>query len=397
VAVHWLAEPLIRSSVHGSLSAHDETQLPSHVSFCSTTRLPHFGEQSRSLLALMFEPVGQQPSPLLAEVIGVAVQTALHCAAEPISLSSVQSSPSLQDVGQSPSHTSPGSTALLPQLGEQSLSLTLFAFAGQQPSSLMAATIGRCEQLALHCATLPVSMSFVHALPSSQFCGHGWDVFFGSHVSGGSTTPSPQLFEQSSSSGYLQPSGQQASPFSQVVIGCGVHTAEQSAADPVSIAVTHIAGPGQLVGQLPSQSSPASSTPFPQTGGGEFAPMPAVGPPTPAGPGMLPPFCAALPLMAAIAPPVGAPVAPELPGTPVLLPGVAAVPPDAAAAALWSAPPPPEPAGVLVAVIAGSTFSTVVATHLPSVSFVPEGQLTSSQADDTRAIENKQNAAARMK
>jgi hypothetical protein len=59
--------------------------------------------------------VGQQPSPLVQVVIGVATHAASQVAALPVSRFGVQALPEAgQLVGQLPSHFSPGSTVPLP-------------------------------------------------------------------------------------------------------------------------------------------------------------------------------------------------------------------------------------------------------------------------------------------
>jgi hypothetical protein len=96
------------------------------------TPFPHVGEQSLSLLALA--PLGQHPSPPIAEVIAKFVHFAVHCAAEPDTMSLVHGSRSSHEVGQSPSQISGGSMVPLPQVGEQSASVSILAPGRQQPS-----------------------------------------------------------------------------------------------------------------------------------------------------------------------------------------------------------------------------------------------------------------------
>jgi hypothetical protein len=57
--------------------------------------------------------------------------------------------------------------------------------------------IGVLVHATLHCAGVPVFISVVQGLPSSQAAAHGCVVLLGSQVSGGVTWPSPQLLEQS--------------------------------------------------------------------------------------------------------------------------------------------------------------------------------------------------------
>jgi hypothetical protein len=65
---------------------------------------------------------------------------------------------------------------------------------------------------------------------------------------------------------WLQPGGQQPSPFWQAVMrGCGLgHCALQLAALPVSVSMVQASPSSQVVGQLPSQVSGASTVLLPQ-------------------------------------------------------------------------------------------------------------------------------------
>ena len=65
---------------------------------------------------------------------------------------------------------------------------------GQQPSPPTQAVIAEWLHTALQVAGLPVIVSIVQELPSLQFCGQ---LAGGSQVSPASTTPLPQLTEQS--------------------------------------------------------------------------------------------------------------------------------------------------------------------------------------------------------
>ncbi len=69
-------------------------------------------------------------------------------------------------------------------------------------------------QAALQLAALPVSRSMVQAMPSLQEVGQ-----LPSQLSPGSSTPLPQLAEQSESVALVQPAGQQPSPWTQALIG----------------------------------------------------------------------------------------------------------------------------------------------------------------------------------
>jgi hypothetical protein len=104
----------------------------------------------------------------------------------------VQELPSLQSVGHSVvgSQVSPGSAMPLPQSALQSVSRWKLQPAGQQPSPFLQLVIDSCWQAKLHCAALPIGVSAVQAVPSSQPLGHELD---GSHVSPGSKIPLSQV------------------------------------------------------------------------------------------------------------------------------------------------------------------------------------------------------------
>jgi hypothetical protein len=76
--------PVIWSVVQAMLSLQEVGQedFGSQVSPFSTTPLPHFGEQSESVLAL--HPAGQQPSPETQVVTGVWLQATLQLALLPV-------------------------------------------------------------------------------------------------------------------------------------------------------------------------------------------------------------------------------------------------------------------------------------------------------------------------
>jgi hypothetical protein len=142
----------------------------------------------------------------------------LQLAALPVRVSAVQLLPSSQAAGQEDggSQVSPGSTTEFPQLAEQSVSFAASQPAGQQPSPPAHAEMGAKLQATLQLAALPVRVSAVQLLPSSQAAGHKEG---GSQVSPGSTTEFPQLAEQSVSLTASQPEGQQPSPPVQAVMG----------------------------------------------------------------------------------------------------------------------------------------------------------------------------------
>jgi hypothetical protein len=237
----------------------------SHVSPVSTTPFPQLGEQSLSLLAL--HPGAQQPSPDLHSVMGEKLHAAEQLAALPVSESMVQALSSLQLVGhvEGRSQVSPVSTTPFPQLGEQSLSLLALHPGAQHPSPDLHSVMGEKLHAAEQLAALPVRRSMVQALPSLQLVGH---VDGRSQVSPVSTTPFPQLGEQSLSLLALHPGAQHPSPDLHSVMGEKLHAAEQLAALPVKWSMVQALPSLQLVGHVDgkSQVSPTSTTPFPQLG-----------------------------------------------------------------------------------------------------------------------------------
>jgi hypothetical protein len=144
--------------VQALLSSQEEGQEDggSQVSPVSTAPLPHFGEQSESVLAL--HPAGQQPSPETQVLIVVWLQATLQLALLPVIRSMVQALLSLQEVGQEDfgSQVSPFSTTPLPQVGEQSESLLALHPAGQQPSPATQVVMEVWLQATLQLALLPV-------------------------------------------------------------------------------------------------------------------------------------------------------------------------------------------------------------------------------------------------
>jgi hypothetical protein len=145
----------------------------------------------------------------------------------------VQAFWSSQPVGQDEdgSQVSPTSTTLFPQLGEQSPSLLALHPGAQQPSPELHSLMGEKLQAAEQLLALPVSWSMVQALPSLQLEGHDDGR---SQVSPVSTTPFPQLGEQSLSLLALHPGAQQPSPDWHALMGAWLQAAEQLAALPVS-------------------------------------------------------------------------------------------------------------------------------------------------------------------
>ena len=140
--------------------------------------------------------------------------------------------PSSQVVGHDDfgSQVSPFSTTPLPHEGEQSESVLALHPAGQQPSPEAQVVMAVWLQATLQLALLPVMRSMVQALPSSQEVGQ---EDFGSQVSPFSTTPLPQVGEQSESLLAVQPAGQQPSPETQVVTAVWLQATLQLALLPV--------------------------------------------------------------------------------------------------------------------------------------------------------------------
>jgi hypothetical protein len=240
-----------------------QVAIGSHVSWqaLSTVPLPQTHWQSESLLLL--QPVGQQLSPPTQAVCTVSLtQRAVQVVAEPVSFWRWQPMGG-QAVGQleGGSQVSPVSTAPLPQLGWQSLSVVALQPGGQQPSP---PTQSVWVPFATHWAwQVPGLASFFNMQPAlAQLVGQ---VASGSQVSPLSTTPLPQTTEQSASLPTLQPGGQQLSPDAQVVcMPSSTQAAVHAAAEPISFRRVQPMG-GQAVGQLEggSQVSPVSTVPLP--------------------------------------------------------------------------------------------------------------------------------------
>jgi hypothetical protein len=189
-ALQLAALPVSVSVVHELPSSqevgHDDCG--SQVSPGSTIPFPQDAEQSSSVVPS--QVAGQHPSALVQAVMGGYEQAALQLAALPVSVSVVHELPSSHEVGQDEggSQVSPGSSTPLPQLAGQSLSEFASQPAGQQPSPAVQVVIGVEVHWASQLAALPVSVSVVQALPSSQDVGQEDG---GSQVSPDSTTPLP--------------------------------------------------------------------------------------------------------------------------------------------------------------------------------------------------------------
>lgn len=115
------------------------------------------------------------------------------------------------------------------------------------------------EHCAEQVAAEPVSVSVVQALLSLQLVGQS-----PSHFSPASIVPLPQVVLQSLSVWLVHPAGQQPSSLAQVVRGILVHWNEHCSAEPVNESVVQAFPSSQVVGQSPSQVSPASVMPLPQ-------------------------------------------------------------------------------------------------------------------------------------
>jgi hypothetical protein len=159
------------------------------------------------------------------------------------------------------SHVSPEAVSMTPSpQPAQSESLPAVHPIGQHRSlPAVEQVLSLCAQTRLHVAALPVCVSFVQSFWSSQ-TGHEPG---GSHVSPASMRPLPHP-GQSPSFIAVHPVGQQPSPVVQALTGpASTHWRWQAVPCKARRVQPMV---GQLVGQLvPSQSSPGSSTPLPQT------------------------------------------------------------------------------------------------------------------------------------
>lgn len=216
---------------------------------------------------LQVPPLGQQPSPALHWVMVVTLHARLQLAALPVGAATVHGLLSVQE-GQEPggSQVSPVSTMPLPQPA-QSLSLPGVQVVGQQPSPFAQALMVTRAQAKLQVAALPLVLSIVQALVSTQLAGSGHELG-GSQVSPDSSRPLPQP-RQSLSFAAVQPGAQQPSPFAQLVMVWCVQLSVQDAALPAVPSMVHALESLQLsiwhmLGG--SQVSPPSRVPLPQVG-----------------------------------------------------------------------------------------------------------------------------------
>jgi hypothetical protein len=190
------------------------------------------------------------------------VHDTLHCVIEPVRVFVVHGLPSSHIAGQLPSHVSPISITPLPQTGVQLPSSFALQPLGQHESPLAQTVIAGYVHCTLHIAALPVRTLLVHELPSSQLAGQ-----LPSHVSPISTTLLPHEGMQLLSLFALQPLGQHESPPAHIVIAGCVHATLHCVGLPVSTSFVHeLPSLAHVVRQLPSQLSPDSTTPLPQTG-----------------------------------------------------------------------------------------------------------------------------------
>lgn len=164
------------SCVHWSPSVQAEGQFPSHVSPGSILPFPQLVIvlQSESLLALA--PWGQHMSASLAAMTGMCKHSAVHCAALPSSISTVQALLSSQAVGHGASllfgsHVSPTSRFPSPHFFEQSLSALKSAPVGQHPSPDLALVISCTTHSASQVAAEPLKVTIMQALEDGHDTG----------------------------------------------------------------------------------------------------------------------------------------------------------------------------------------------------------------------------------
>ena len=255
--MQFSAEPVFESMLQALPSLQLSGQSPSQVSPASVILFPQLTEQSSSTVES--QPAGQQPSAAAHSVICWWLHATLQFSLEPVMVSMVQAVPSLQPSAQSPSQVSPVSTAPLPQLAEQSLSVLALQAAGQQPSSSAQAVISAKLQATLQFSGEPVFVSVVQALPSSHSVGQS-----PSQVSPGSLMSLPQEVEQSSSTLASQPTGQQPSALTHSEICWWPQAMLQLATEPVAVSMVQALPSLQSAGQSPSQVSPGSVMSLPQ-------------------------------------------------------------------------------------------------------------------------------------
>ena len=255
----------------------------SQVSPASTTPLPHFTGQSRSVSEVA--PLGQQPS--LASRLAVSVVLAhLRVQAPPERESLVQASLSSQSarVGHLPapeeipgSQVSPLSSRPLPHPTGQSRSVSEVAPAGQQPSFISRlAVITVLEHLTRQ--ELPSSVSLVQEFLSSQSSSVGHlpapRAILVSQFSPASSTPLPHTTGQSRSVRELAPEGQQPSLVARLAVRAVLeHLTLQVLPVRESLVQAFLSSQSARDGHLPgpvrilmSHPSPASMTPLPHTG-----------------------------------------------------------------------------------------------------------------------------------
>ena len=168
---------------------------------------------------------------------------------------------SQQLVPQLPSQVSPSSTKSFWHKGTQSLSLRLLHPGAQHPSPLRQLVTWTLVQKASQEVAEPFRESAVQLLESLQAVGQ-----FPSQISFSSTTLLPQLGLQSASLLLLHPLGQHPSPFVQVAIEVKTQLASQFPKLPLREFEVQASPSSQVVGQLPSQISPASTTLLEQSG-----------------------------------------------------------------------------------------------------------------------------------
>lgn len=208
------------------------------------------GLHTQSLSTCAVHPAGQHPSPPWHDAIFVWAHWAEQVAAAPVKVSVVQATLSLHEVGQFPSQVSAASTIPSPQVEEQSLSFADVHPLGQHPSLFVQAVRAVFVHWKEHVSTVPVNPSVVQALPSSHEVGQ-----LPSQASPVSTTPLPQVFEQSASLAAEHPSEQQSSAVMEHATGDVMQRAVQPSGSPAKTDMKHMGASSQVSGQAPSPDS----------------------------------------------------------------------------------------------------------------------------------------------
>jgi len=154
------------------------------------------------------------------------MHTTLQRLGEPETLSTVHALLSSHEVGQLPSQTSPATTTPSPHELEQSLSVSSSHPVGQQPSSFLHPVMRLDRHSRLQFCAEPDCTVVKQASAESQLSQ------LPSQVSPSSTTPSPQVIEQSLSVSESQAAGQHPSSSRHVSTIETAQVAEQASALP---------------------------------------------------------------------------------------------------------------------------------------------------------------------